>query len=360
MASPPSAGRKRTSTSASVDLPAPLGPTSATRRPGDSVRSTPRSAARPAPGYEAHTERSSTVCGPDPTGTGWSGSVTTDGVSMAANTRPAATRERCRAWVAAGRGETTSTAASGTRTNTARNAPFRDPPCVARTPRVSAPQLARPINSVVRASPTPAVPAPRRDSERRRLSARSIRPSCASVPPITISSGAPSTMSTTSADSSPRTVACLASARVARWPVSHGTAVAESAKRDEQHEAGLREDPPHAGDRDDSDERGHRKGLDHPQHDVLEGVHVVDDPRHEVAAAEEREAGRRRRFEAFVDADAQVGQHPQARRRGRRAARRSAGSRARARRTGRRRWRASARPRPGAERLARSARPTSP
>ena len=44
VASPASAGRKRTRTSASVDLPAPLGPTSATRRPGRAPG--PRRAAR--------------------------------------------------------------------------------------------------------------------------------------------------------------------------------------------------------------------------------------------------------------------------------------------------------------------------
>ena len=57
VASPPSAGRKRTRTSASVDLPAPLGPTRATRRPGRQVEVHP--AQRPAGrcrGSEAHTD----------------------------------------------------------------------------------------------------------------------------------------------------------------------------------------------------------------------------------------------------------------------------------------------------------------
>ena len=49
-ASPASTGRKRTRTSASVDLPAPLCPTRATRRPGTRSRSTPRSTGRSAPG----------------------------------------------------------------------------------------------------------------------------------------------------------------------------------------------------------------------------------------------------------------------------------------------------------------------
>ena len=64
---------------------------------------------------------------------------------------------------------------------------------------------------------------------------RSIRPSRSSIAlarrswrsaePYAISSGAPRRRSMTAADSSPRTEACLASARRASIPVSHGTAV---------------------------------------------------------------------------------------------------------------------------------------
>ena len=56
---------------------------------------------------------------------------------------------------------------------------------------------------------------------------------------------------------------------------------------------------------------GHGEGLDDAQHDVLEGVDVVDHPGHEVAPAEEGEAGRGDRLEPAVDTDAQVGQHPE-------------------------------------------------
>ena len=65
--------------------------------------------------------------GPRPSGIGRWGSVTAGVASMASKMRPAATRERCRAWVAAGRGETSSKAASGTRASTASSAPLRDP-----------------------------------------------------------------------------------------------------------------------------------------------------------------------------------------------------------------------------------------
>ncbi len=61
VASPPSRGRKRTRTSANVDLPAPLGPTSATRRPGARSRSTPRQDGSPGTGvarpHRAQAER---------------------------------------------------------------------------------------------------------------------------------------------------------------------------------------------------------------------------------------------------------------------------------------------------------------
>ena len=95
--------------------------------------------------------------------------------------------------------------------------------------------------------------------------------------------------------------------------MSHGTAVAETSERGQQHETGLREEPPQDGHGGHAHERGDGEGLDHPQHHVLQRVHVVDHPSHEVAAPEQREPGRRHRFEAFVDADAQVGQHAQRR-----------------------------------------------
>ena len=46
------------------------------------------------------------------------------------------------------------------------------------------------------------------------------------------------------------------------------------------------------------------EGLDHPEHDVLQGVDVVDDAGHEVAAPEAGQAGRGEGFEALVDAHA--------------------------------------------------------
>ena len=86
---------------------------------------------------------------------------------MASNTRAAATRERWSAWVAAGSGEASSNAASGTRARTASSAPLSEPAWVASTPRVRAPQLANPASAVVRPRPMPVVPAPCRATSRR-------------------------------------------------------------------------------------------------------------------------------------------------------------------------------------------------
>ena len=171
------------------------------------------------------------MCGPGTapgSRSGASGSETGAGASVVANTRPAAVRERCSAWVAAGSGATSSKAASGTSASTASRAPSRWPPLVARTPRASAPQLASPASAVVRPSPMPVVPAPWRAVARKRRSASVIRSTCSPVPPMTVSSGAPSMRSTTAAPNSPRADACFDSSRLAKRPVSQGTTVAET------------------------------------------------------------------------------------------------------------------------------------
>ncbi len=142
-------------------------------------------------------------------------------------------------------------------------------------------------------------------------SASTTKSSCCDAAPMTMSSGAPSTRSTTAALSSPRAVACRDSARAARRPVNHGTAVAARRSADQRHDAGAREDRPQDGHRGGSDERGHREGLDDPEHDVLQRVDVVDGPRHQVAPSEERHAVGRDGLEAFVNADAEVGEDAQ-------------------------------------------------
>lgn len=75
---------------------------------------------------------------------------------------------------------------------------------------------------------------------------------------------------------------------------------------DQQHRAGGREQDPHHGHGPRSDQRGDGERLDDPEHHVLERVDVVDDPRHEVAPAEERQPGRRHPFELLVDADPKI------------------------------------------------------
>ena len=79
----------------------------------------------------------------------------------------------------------------------------------------------------------------------------------------------------------------------------------------QQDETGLREEPPQGRHRASADERRHQERLQYPQHHVLQRVHVVDEARHEVAPAEDREAGGGHRFEPFEDTHAEVGQHAQ-------------------------------------------------
>ncbi len=189
---------------------------------------------------------------------------------MAANTRPAAVRERCRAWVPAGSGATSSKAASGTRARTARSAPSRWPPWVARTPSVSAPQLARPARAVVRPRPMPAVPAPWRAVVRTRRSASAMRSTCSAVPPMTVSSAAPSIRSTTAAASSPRAEAWTRLLPLGQPAGEPGHQRGRDDERDQQHRAGAGEQDPHDGHGGAPDQGGDREGLDDPEHDVLE------------------------------------------------------------------------------------------
>ena len=80
---------------------------------------------------------------------------------------------------------------------------------------------------------------------------------------------------------------------------------------EQEDEPGLRQEPPEGGHCDRADQRGRHEGLDHPEHDVLQGVDVIDDAGHEVAAAEAGQAGWREGLEAVVDAHTQVGQGAQ-------------------------------------------------
>ena len=60
-----------------------------------------------------------------------------------------------------------------------------------------------------------------------------------------------------------------------------------------------------------ADQGGDNEGLDDPEHHVLERVHVVDDPGHEIAPPEEREPCGGHPFQLLVDAHTQVAQHAQ-------------------------------------------------
>ena len=51
--------------------------------------------------------------------------------------------------------------------------------------------------------------------------------------------------------------------------------------------------------------------MEHPEHHVLQRVHVIDEARHEVTSAEGGEARGSNRLEPLEHADAQVGEHAQ-------------------------------------------------
>ena len=75
-------------------------------------------------------------------------------------------------------------------------------------------------------------------------------------------------------------------------------------QRDEQDQTGGRQHPPDQADGDGADERRDRERGQHPQQQVLERVDVVDEPREQIAAAEERHAERGEPLEPLVDPDA--------------------------------------------------------
>ena len=107
-------------------------------------------------------------------------------------------------------------------------------------------------------------------------------------------------------------VAWRASSRRARRPVNQGTAEADEAESDQQHDAGLREEPPEDRDGARSDKHGHEERLQNPQHNVLQRVDVVDEASHEVAAPEDGDARRCHRFEPLEDTHPEVASTPSA------------------------------------------------
>ena len=268
---PPSYGRNRSRTAASVDLPAPLSPTIATRRPGCEVEvdavERPLLASRVAGTQSAQVdgvvERSGLRAG-------GRGSATVAGASITSSTRAAERRTRWSVCVAPGRPvdelkrrqrdecdhrEQDAVEVSGPNGGDAdeHRAPHRD----SRHRAPSAPDRRPPCAR----SPT------RSGSARRRPPPRGA--SWAPAAPQTTSSGAPSIRSTTATARSPRAVAWLASARAARNPVSHGTTVAATSSVEEQDEARRREDPPDEADGHRPDEHGDPERGQHPQHQIL-------------------------------------------------------------------------------------------
>ena len=68
-------------------------------------------------------------------------------------------------------------------------------------------------------------------------------------------------------------------------------------------------EPPKDRHRPGADERRHQERLQHPEHHVLQRVHVIDEARHEVAPAEGGEPRGRHGLEPSEHAHAEVGQH---------------------------------------------------
>ena len=69
------------------------------------------------------------------------------------------------------------------------------------------------------------------------------------------------------------------------------------------------QEPPQGRHRACADQRSDQEWLQHPEHHVLQRVHVIDEARHEVAPAEGRKARGSDGLEPREHANAEVGQH---------------------------------------------------
>ena len=84
-------------------------------------------------------------------------------------------------------------------------------------------------------------------------------------------------------------------------------------QRDEQDRAGGGEHQPDDAHGGGPDDHGDRERGHHAQQQVLQGVHVVDEAREQLPAAERGQAERGEALQPFVDAHPQVGQHTEGR-----------------------------------------------
>ena len=224
-----------------MDLPAPLGPTSATRRPGPRSRSSPSSASGPSGSYRTCTPRSRTRTGPAGSGRGATGSATGSGASRTAPIRSAEPRESPSWRAAAGRAVTASKAASAVRVTTASGTRVSVPPATAATPRNRTPHRVRPETATMSPLPRPAAAAERRASDVSCRSAAATAARPASWAPNACSSAAPDSRSVMVAPRSPRAGAVTRAARRDAATARAGTATpAVSSPRASTPPAGAR------------------------------------------------------------------------------------------------------------------------
>ena len=79
----------------------------------------------------------------------------------------------------------------------------------------------------------------------------------------------------------------------------------------QENETSLGEEPPKDRHRSGADERRHQERLQHPEHDVLQRIDVIDEARHEITPAEGGEPRGRHCLEPSEHAHPEVGQHPE-------------------------------------------------
>ena len=189
----------------------------------------------------------------------------------------------------------------------------RRPDTTAGMPTTRQPQQARPARRVVRARPTPAVPA---DAEAMAVSSASCArrvPIWTPVAPKATNSAAPSVRSTIDAARSPRTWAKRDSLRRDSVPVSQGTTVPARSRATARtipaagsiHHRRTTVSP--------SDQGGDAEGRDDPDDQILEGVDVLHDAGQQVAPPERRQTGGGQPLQPLVHLDPEVGQQPEGR-----------------------------------------------
>ena len=165
-----------------------------------------------------------------------------------------------------------------------------------------------PVSSVISPDPTPAVRDVARAIRVSSASAADTRANWASTAPNAIRSGAPSSRSSTPVLSRPRAAASRDSRLDASRRVYHGTTVAPSTRAGGQHGPRTGQEVPRKGHRRDDHEERAPERRDHFDHQILQGVNVLNQAGEQIAAPERRQPGGSERLEPFINPDPQIGQ----------------------------------------------------